>query len=268
VHVTAFAERYGPWAIVAGASEGIGEQFARQLAGRGVASVLVSRRQPLLDALAASIEADTGVACRAHALDLTAPDAAAQLAAATDDLDVGLLVYNAGADTMAKKFHDRTLAEVQHLLALNVTTPAALCHTVGHRLKARGRGGIILVGSMAGLAGTGWVATYAATKAFDQMLAEGLWREMKGDGVDVVALLAGATATPAHERMGARVTAEFPPMDPADVAREGLEALGQGPVWVVGEANRAMFDALRAAPRVDVIEAMTHGTQLLFGVQD
>jgi short-subunit dehydrogenase len=266
--VGAFADRYGPWAIVAGASEGIGEHVARQLAAAGVAPVLVSRREALLDALAASIRADTGVAARVVALDLTAPDAADRLAAATADLDVGLLVYNAGADTMARKYLDRTLEEVQHLLALNVATPAALCHAIGRRLRERGRGGIALIGSMAGLAGTGWVATYAATKAFDQVLAEGLWRELRGDGVDVVAVLAGATATPAHERSGARVTEEFPPMDPADVAAEVLGALGNGPVWVVGDANRAMFDALRAAPRVDLIEAMTHGTQLLYGVED
>jgi uncharacterized protein len=262
------ADRYGPWAIVAGASEGIGEHVARQLAAAGVAPVLVSRRQALLDDLAASIQADTGVAPRVVPLDLTAPDAAARLVDATSDLDVGLLVYNAGADTMARKFLDRTPEEVHHLLALNVLTPSALCHAVGRRLRDRGRGGIALIGSMAGLAGTGWVATYAATKAFDQILAEGLWRELRGDGVDVVAVLAGATATPAHERMGAKVTAEFPPMDPADVAAEVLAALGNGPVWVVGEANRATFDVLRAAPRVDAIEGMTYGTQLLFGVTD
>ena len=263
-----FRERYGPWALVAGASEGIGEQFARQLAALGVNVVLVSRRAPLLEALAASIEADTGgaVRCRAVACDLTDPGAVDALAAATADLEVGLVVYNAGADTMARRFLDRSRDDVMHLVRLNVVTPTLLCHHFGAPMRARGRGGIVLLGSMAGLAGTGFVATYAATKAYDQILAEGLWRELRDDGVDAMVLVAGATATPAHERMGARVTAEFPPADPADVAREGIAALGQGPVWVVGEANRQTFDALRAAPRVDVIEGMTQGTLLLFDV--
>ena len=259
-------EKYGPWAMVLGASEGIGEAFVRQIAAAGINVVLVSRRQSVLDALAASLP-DT-VQHRTLAVDLTADDAVDQLIAATDDIEVGLVVYNAGADTMAVKFHDRSLDEVMHLVKLNVVTPTKLCHQVGAQMRARKRGGIILLGSMAGLAGTGWVATYSATKAYDQMLAEGLWRELKADGVDVMVLVAGATATPAHDRMGAKVTKEYPPMDPADVAREGLAALGSGPLHVAGDANRANFARMSPAPRIDLINQMTLGTHLLFDVTD
>ena len=259
-------EKYGPWAMVLGASEGIGEAFVRQIAAAGINVVLVSRRQSVLDALAASLP-DT-VQHRTLAVDLTADDAVDQLIAATDDIEVGLVVYNAGADTMAVKFHDRSLDEVMHLVKLNVVTPTKLCHQIGAQMRARQRGGIILLGSMAGLAGTGWVATYSATKAYDQMLAEGLWRELKADGVDVMVLVAGATATPAHDRMGAKVTKEYPPMDPADVAREGLAALGSGPLHVAGDANRANFAHMSPAPRIDLINQMTLGTHLLFDVTD
>ncbi len=259
-------EKYGPWAMVLGASEGIGEAFVRQIAAAGVNVVLVSRRQSVLDALAASLP-DT-VQHRTLAVDLTADDAVDQLIAATDDIEVGLVVYNAGADTMAVKFHDRSLDEVMHLVKLNVVTPTKLCHQIGAQMRARKRGGIILLGSMAGLAGTGWVATYSATKAYDQMLAEGLWRELKADGVDVMVLVAGATATPAHDRMGPKVTKEYPPMDPADVAREGLAALGSGPLHVAGDANRANFARMSPAPRIDLINQMTHGTHLLFDLTD
>lgn len=252
--------------MVLGASEGIGEAFVRQIAAAGVNVVLVSRRQSVLDALAASLP-DT-VQHRTLAVDLTADDAVDQLIAATDDIEVGLVVYNAGADTMAVKFHDRSLDEVMHLVKLNVVTPTKLCHQIGAQMRTRKRGGIILLGSMAGLAGTGWVATYSATKAYDQMLAEGLWRELKADGVDVMVLVAGATATPAHDRMGAKVTKEYPPMDPADVAREGLAALGSGPLHVAGDANRANFARMSPAPRVDIINQMTHGTHLLFDLTD
>ena len=259
-------EKYGPWAMVLGASEGIGEAFVRQIAAAGVNVVLVSRRQSVLDALAASLP-DT-VQHRTLAVDLTADDAVDQLIAATDDIEVGLVVYNAGADTMAVKFHDRSLDEVMHLVKLNVVTPTKLCHQIGAQMRARKRGGIILLGSMAGLAGTGWVATYSATKAYDQMLAEGLWRELKADGVDVMVLVAGATATPAHDRMGAKLTKEYPPMDPADVAREGLAALGSGPLHVAGDANRANFARMSPAPRIDLINQMTHGTHLLFDLTE
>lgn len=262
-------ERHGPWAVIAGASEGIGAAFAHQLAAADIGVVLVSRRRAVLDELADAVRATTpGAAVRVVPVDLTADDAVAQLAAATADLEVGLVVYNAGADTMAVKFLDRTLDQVMHLVKLNVVTVTALCHHFAGLMRARGRGGIILLGSMSGLAGTGWVAGYAASKAYDQILAEGLWRELRGDGVDVMALVAGATDTPAHARMGAAVTEEFPPMDPVDVAREGLAALGDGPVHVAGAANRAVFAALLPVPRPKVIEMMTHGTQRLFDVHD
>jgi short-subunit dehydrogenase len=261
--------RHGPWAVVAGASEGIGAAFAHQLAAAGLGVVLVSRRAAVLESLADDVRAATpGARVRVLAQDLTAADAAEAVRDATADLEVGLLVYNAGADTMAVKFHDRSIDDVMHLVHLNVVTPTRLCHHLGASMRARGRGGIVLLGSMSGLAGTGWVAGYAASKAYDQILAEGLWRELRGDGVDVMALVAGATDTPAHARMGAAVTEEYPPMDPADVAREGLAALGQGPVWVAGDGNRAGFGALSPVPRADVIEMMTRGTQLLFGVTD
>lgn len=252
--------------MVLGASEGIGEQFVRQVAAAGINVVLVSRRAAMLEKLAATLP--PGVESRCLAIDLADDDAVDQLTAATADLEVGLVVYNAGADTMAVKFHDRSLDEVMFLVKLNVITPTKLCYVFGGAMRARKRGGIILVGSMAGLAGTGWVATYSATKAYDQMLAEGLWRELKGNGVDVMVLVAGATATPAHERMGARETKEYPPMDPADVAREGLAALGHGPLHVAGETNRAGFAAMSPAPRIELIDQMTKGTQLLFGVTD
>lgn len=261
-------DRHGPWAVVLGASEGIGSAFARRIGAAGINVVVVSRRAALLEALAGEIEAAHGVQCRAVAVDLSATDAADALAARLADLDIGLMVHNAGADTMAVKFHDRSLDQVMTQVNLNVVTPTKLCHYWGAAMRKRGRGGIILVGSMSGLAGTGWVATYSATKAYNQILGEGLWRELKVSGVDAMILVAGATDTPAHHKMGAKVTKEYPPMNPDDVAREGLDALGKGPLHVAGEANRAGFALMSPAPREQLIEQMTHGTQLLFGVTD
>jgi short-subunit dehydrogenase len=260
--------RHGPWAVIAGASEGIGEEFARQLAQAGINVVLVARRQAVLDALAESIRKETGgaVDARPLALDLTARDAAERLAHETDDLEVGLLVYNAGADTGPVAFHDRSLDEVMHFVNLNVVTPTQLCHHYGRLMRDRRRGGIILVGSMAGLSGSALIATYAATKAYDHALAEGLWRELKDHGVDVMTLVAGATATPAHERTGATFGDDFPRMDPADVARTGLEWLGRGPLRAASDELQAAFDAMRALPIEQIIEFMSMGTRAIYGL--
>jgi short-subunit dehydrogenase len=260
--------KHGPWAVIAGASEGIGEQFARQLAEIGIGVVLVSRRQEVLDELADSIRKERGgsVGVRAVALDLTDRDAAARLAAQTSDLEVGLLVYNAGADTGPVAFHDRTLDEVMHFVNLNVVTPTQLCHHYGKLMRDRRRGGIILVGSMAGLSGSALIATYAATKAYDHALAEGLWRELAEHNVDVMTLVAGATATPAHERTGATFGEDFPRMDPADVARTGIEWLGRGPLRAASDELQQAFDAMRALPIEQVIEFMSMGTRAIYGL--
>jgi short-subunit dehydrogenase len=261
-------EKYGPWAVIAGASEGIGEQFARQLTAAGINVVLVSRRAAVLDELAGSIRrgSDAAIEVRSIALDLTGGDAAEQLAAQTADLEVGLLVYNAGADTGPVAFHDRTVDQVMHFVNLNVVTPTKLCHHYGGAMRERGRGGILIVGSMAGLSGSALIATYAATKAYQHALAEGLWRELKDRGVDVMTVVAGATATPAHERTGATHGDDFPRMDPADVARTGLEWLGRGPLRAASDELQSAFDAMRALPIEQVIEFMSNGTRSIYGL--
>jgi short-subunit dehydrogenase len=148
----------------------------------------------------------------------------------------------------------------------NVVTPTELCHTLGNRMRERRRGGIVVIGSMAGVSGSALIATYSATKAYQQMLAEGLWRELADDGVDVVAVIAGATATPAHHRTGAVVSAEYPPMDPADVARTALASLGHGPVRGASEELETNFDAIRALPREQIIALMSDGTRIVYGL--
>jgi uncharacterized protein len=261
-------QKHGPWAVIAGASEGIGEQFARQLTVRGINVVLVARRAAVLDELADSIRRDAeAIDVRVVALDLTDGDATERLAQQTHDVEVGLLVYNAGADIGPKAFHDRTVAEVMHFVNLNVVTPTKLCHHFGGLMRARRRGGIILVGSMAGLSGSALIATYAATKAYQHALAEGLWRELKEHNVDAMTLVAGATDTPAHTRTGATFGGEnFPRMDPADVARTGLEWLGRGPLRAASDELQSAFDSMRALPIEQIIEFMSMGSRAIYGL--
>ena len=265
-----FAERYGPWAVVAGASDGIGAEFARQIAAEGVGVVLVARRRALLDALADELRSAHGVEVRVVALDLAEPGAEVDLLGATADLDVGLLVYNAGADTVNDHFLAAPAEAWHAMVRRNCTVPVLAAHHHATAMAARGRGGILLVTSGAAWAGGGRIATYGGTKAFDLVFAEGLWAELRADGIDVLSLVVGATDTPSLrsslERHGVAVDALGGALaDPADVAREGLAHLADGPTWQVGVPDGAGPPLLGALPRRQAVELMTAGNDALFG---
>ena len=261
-----FRERYGPWALVAGASDGIGECFARRIAERGVNVVLLARRERLVATLAAELHAKHGVEARALVADLTAGDLDAKVEAATCDLDVGLLVYNAGAVHGWKSFHDHPVEHALGLVALNCTGPILLVHRLGARMRARGRGWILLMGSMISFAGSAYVATYSATKAFDRILAEGLWHELKPHGVDVLSAIAGATRTPAMLATSDAFASYPGALDPDDVASGALAFLGRGPIWIPGDTNRTTARGLSPVPRIPVINAMSEATAGIYGL--
>lgn len=265
-HAKAFVERYGPWAFVAGGSDGIGEGFARELAARGLNLILLGRRESVLVETASAIREEHGVDVQSIVADLTANDLMERVIAQTGDLEVGLLVYNAGAVHGAKFFLDQPIEHSLGLVALNCRGPLLLAHHFGAAMRARGRGGIILMSSMAALSGSSYTATYAATKSFDLILAEGLWHEMQPVGVDVMCVLAGATRTPSVLKS----TPEFESfpgiMEPTDVARGALASLGKGPCWVAGETNRTVSQAVRAAPRVEIINAMSAAAAQIYGL--
>ena len=260
-----FRARYGPWALVAGATEGIGREFARQLAGRGIHLVLVARRQAPLEETAAELRARHAVEVRTAALDLAGEDLIERLRPALEELEVGLLVYNAGLSVL-QDFAETSRDDHLRQLYVNCRGPLLLCHALGREMAARGRGGIVLMSSASGFVGSGLVATYAATKAFDSVLGEGLWQDLHPRGVDVLACVAGATRTPSFERQMRGARAGIPVMEPAAVAREALEALGGPPLRVVGRANRlAAFLITRLLPRTRASRLMTRSTRSLHG---
>lgn len=274
-----FASRYGPWALIAGGSEGIGRSFAMQLAARGLHLILIARRGDALESTAREIRQRFAVSVSTHAEDLTSPDLGARLGALVGDREVGLLIYNAGAIHGAGLLHDRPLEEALALVRLNCVGPLTLVHALGAEMRSRGRGGIVLLSSMSSLVGMGHAAAYAATKAFDRILAEGLWWELGHFGVDVLGVLVGATATPAMARSkvrfnttqravgdSARQPQWIEPMDPDDVARETLEHLRDGPIWIVGESNRATAEYLVRTPREDAIKRLSETSARLYGL--
>lgn len=200
-----FTAKYGPWALVAGASDGVGSAMAEELARRGLNVVLLARRQEVLDAVAATIRERTGVQTRTLAIDLAAARAADDVISATSDLDIGFLVYCAGADPNFTPFLSSPLEAAESLVQRNCMVPMQLCHNYAQPMVERGRGGIVIFGSGAGFAGGPNMVAYGASKAFDMVFAEALWTELHDKGIDVLGLILGKTDTPAlrkleHER--------------------------------------------------------------------
>lgn len=231
---------YGPWAVVAGGSEGVGAAFATQLAESGLNLVLLARKPGPLEETAAAARAH-GVEVRTLAVDLTDVDAAKRVREVTDDLEVGLLVFNAGANTYGHDFVTGDLDRFKQVIDLNITAQLALVQLFGAPMKERGRGGILLVGSLAGFMGQAQISVYSAVKAFCRVFAEGLWLELREHGVDVVEFVLGVTRTPAMARAG--LNFDIPGMhvsEPDDVARQALAALREGPVQVAAGNERAV----------------------------
>lgn len=258
-------ERYGPWAVIAGGSEGVGSAFATQLAGDGFNLVLLARKPVPLEETAIACRA-LGVEVRTLGVDLTAPDAVEAVLAETSDVEVGLLILNAGANTHSAEFLDGDLDAFAQVVTLNVTTPLALVHHYGTAMRARGRGGIVLVGSMASYMGSTHHTVYGGVKAFSRIFAESLWLELREHGVDVLELVLGVTRTPAMERVG--LDFEVPGMkvaEPADVAREGLENLANGPVHIA--AGNDEYLSMRTHPdRAKVVLGAHQFIQKLMGL--
>jgi len=260
-----FVERYGPWALVAGASDGVGEAYARAMAERGLDVVLLARRQGALDAVAASIRADTGVEARAVAVDLTSDDAMATVREATGGLDIGMVMYCAGADPNYEPFLANPVDVAVAMVQRNCVVPLQFCHHFGALMVARRRGGIVLLSSGAGMVGAANMVAYAASKAFDTVMAEALWAEWHDSGVDVLGLVLGATDTPALRRLLAQRGGLDGPDDttpipgastPDEVVAEAIANLSNGPTWFVGEQLREGSRQLGAMARSDAVKVM------------
>ena len=259
-------QRYGPWAIVAGASEGIGAAFAHALAARGLNLVIVARRAPPLVALADELESRHKVSVQPLALDLGDPDGVAELLAAVNDREIGLLVWNAALSVMGP-FLDQPFDAHLTELAVNIRSPMTAVYSLGARMVARKRGGIILLSSLSGFQGTPLVANYAATKAWNRVLAEGLWWEMGKDGVDVLACIAGATDTPGYRSSAPKPGSDgnVPVQSPDEVAEEALAALGKVPSIITGRKNRLASGLMRFLSRRAVVRLMGRTMDRMYG---
>lgn len=254
-----FSERYGPWAVIAGASEGTGRSFARQLAAKGISCVLVARDGPL-EEVAGEIRREFGVEAVTADIDLASDDAARRIIAVTGEREVGLYVGNAGADWQGERFLEHDIDDWIALSRINIDTMARCVHHFGQAMKARRRGGVLLVNSGACYGGSKYLAIYCAAKAFQLNFAESLWSELRLYGVDVLSIVLGRTDTPGYRRRregrGVHVgTAKEEGLaSPDEVAAEALARLPHGPVHNFGLADDdALFGSSAATRREKVV---------------
>lgn len=255
---------YGPWAVIAGGSEGVGASFADQLAEAGINLLLVARKPGPLEETAEAVRKH-GVEVRTLSQDLLADDAVENIRKAVEDVEVGLMIFNAGANSYGHEFVTGDLDGFRGVVKLNIDRQLELSHVFGGPMRERGRGGIMLLGSMAGYLGSEHQSIYAASKAFSRIFAEGLWLELKEHGVHVLELVLGVTRTPAMARAG--LNFDIPGMvvwEPEDVARQGLEQLPNGPVYIVGGDTSAA--AQRSGfPRDTLVEGAAAAMRKLMG---
>lgn len=237
--------RYGPWCVVAGASTGMGASFSEQLARQGLNLVMISLTGTRLKEQADDLSRRYDVETLALEMDLADPGCAQRLRKQLGDRAVGLLVYVA-CHSVIGEFLQTNLEEKLKIVDVNVRGPLQFVAEFAPAMKQRGRGGIILMSSLSGFQGTAMVATYAATKAFDTVFAEGLWAELQPHGVDVLAMVAGATHTPTFDALTpVDKQSSVYPMQAETVVAEALQQLGKRPTHIAGHLNRLVNFVLR-----------------------
>ncbi|HPI88327.1 MAG TPA: SDR family NAD(P)-dependent oxidoreductase [Spirochaetota bacterium] len=246
-----FAYQYGPWALVAGGSDGIGRAFSLELARRGLNVIIVGRREHLLRSVYSEIKENYPVQVKAIKTDLRKNESRNGLMNATAGKEIGLLVYNAAMSPIGE-FIDTPADDLYGAVETNCLGPLSLVRHYASLMKPRGKGGVILMSSMTAFQGTPLVAAYGATKAFNLILAEGIGYELSPSGIDVLACCAGATLTSNYINSKPDRSRKPPAteMTPEMVVEETMKALGKKRVLIPGRLNRIFgFILSRLLPR-------------------
>ena len=250
-----FKSKYGPWALVTGAARGMGTEFSRQIAASGLNLVLVDMLADELEKVADEIRRNSTVEIRTVVADLSRPDFIETMRQQTSDIEVGLLVSNAAYPPVGL-FFEQSLEDKLRMIDVNVRAPLILVQEFGAKMLARKRGGIIMVASASALQGVSYIASYAATKAYNLILAESLWDELREHGVDVLGFMPGATRTTGFvlsKPNTAHTVAVI--METKPTVIEALNALGRAPSHIPGRRNRwTLFMAARILPRRQMIK--------------
>lgn len=242
------AARYPGWAVITGASAGIGAEYARALARAGFDCVLIARRGDRLQELAEELRKSWKVSTRVIEADLARDGADLTIAKELDDLDLGILVNNAGVG-YAGAFDKQDTERLADMIRLNCIAPVTLTHRLLPKLVGHDRAAVILVGSVAGRQPVPFMSVYSATKGFDLLLGEGLWVELYGKGIDVQVVQPGPVATEFEEVAGEHRLDPELDQSPYDVVKTSLDTLGLAPSIATSWRVHALATASRFAPR-------------------
>ncbi len=242
---------FGSWALVTGASSGIGKEFAQQLAGQGINLILIARREQLLKELTTNLQAVYGIQAKYLVMDLTDDNIIERIAQITENLDVGLVVSNAGGARMGA-FHKIPITDFDAMIKLNVSAQMKISHWfTSRRIKENKKGGLLMVSSTTAYQGVPYGADYAAAKAYILNLGEALNFELKDKGINVTVLVPGPTDTPGlTENDDADMVAHLPmkPQAVDQLVKEGLVALIKNkPSHIGGRMNRVMAGVMKTA---------------------
>jgi short-subunit dehydrogenase len=261
-------QKYGTTALIAGASEGIGAAFAEQLARNRLDLVLIARRKQPLGDFAGALEEKYGIKTCCIPCDLSEEGELENIKGALSGREIDILVYNAALSHIGP-FIQNDPEEHLIMARVNMIAPLNMVHYFGGQMLKRKRGAVVLMTSLAGFQGSGYLSVYAATKAFNRILAESLWYEWKESNVDVIACCAGATSTPGYIASNPGRQGFFAPrvLTPAEVAEECLGKLGKRPSYITGRGNRfASFFMQKVLPRKTAVTIMGNATKKLYGI--
>ena len=264
-----YREKYGTLALVAGASEGIGAAFSRYLAESGMDLILIARKKEPLEKFASSLAGQYHVNVTALCCDLSEADSVKYITIALHDKKIDMLVYNAALSFIGP-FEDDSAEHMGKIANANMITPMNLVRIFGEEMLKRGKGAIILMASLAGFQGSGFLASYAATKAFNRVFAESLWYEWKDRGVDIIACNAGATSTKNYLLTNPGKSGFFAPRvtTPEEVVEECFKHLGKRPSFIAGTGNRiAGFFMQKLMSRKAAINIMGDTTRKIYRIQ-
>jgi short-subunit dehydrogenase len=259
-------QKYGQLALVAGASKGIGAAFSNYLAASGMDLVLIARKKEDLDQLASALTEKYHVSVMTICCDLSESGAAHQIQNTVQGMEISLLVYNAALSYIGT-FEKNSIAHHNQIAQANMITPMNLLQIFGEPMLKNGRGAMILMASLAGFQGSGFLSAYAATKAFSRVLAESLWYEWKSRGVDVIACCAGATSSPNYIESNPEKLGLFAPrvLSPEEVVEGCFKQLGKKPSVITGRGNRiASFFMQKVLPRKMAVTIMGDTTRKIY----
>jgi len=267
--MSSFVERFGTLALVVGASEGLGAAWAKALAAKGLDLVLVARRKELSEAMASELEGRHKIKTQIVCCDLATPEAVPFILESLANRKPSFFVYNA-ASSYIGSFIETPLSKHLEVESVNISSLIKLIYTLAADMLQQRQGGMVVMSSLAGFQGSGFLATYAASKAFGRILAESLWYEWKEKGVDIIACCAGAIATPNYIATAPQKISSLAPkpQTPEKVVEECLHRIGKTPSFVSGGGNRlATFFMQHILPRSLAIRIMGDTARKMYRIK-